>query len=77
MLHGSMEVETDGNPVVLNPGDTLLIEPGVWHKFSTLDGVVFEELSTTDYNDDSYYSDPRISRVERAKRKTVISDWTL
>ena len=60
---------------VLKPGDTILVKPGVWHKFHTLGGVVFEEVSTTHYNDDAFYEDERIARLPTEARKTYIPNW--
>jgi len=77
VLYGELEVEKNGNPIRLHPGDTFLVEPGAWHKFSTLDGVIFEEVSTTHYNDDSFYEDPVIAAKTRADRKTVVENWKL
>ncbi len=36
---------------------------------------MFEEVSTTHYNGDSYYADKKINRVERAARKTKVDHW--
>ena len=36
---------------------------------------MFEEISTTHYNDDSYYQDNRISEMDRAERKTIVENW--
>jgi len=77
VLYGSMEVEKDGNPTWLVAGDIFLVEPQHWHKFSTLDGVIFEEISTTHYDDDSYYQDDEISRRTRQERKTRVEKWTM
>lgn len=75
LLFGDMEVEIDGQRDSLNLGDTVLVEPNQWHKFSTLHGAIFEEISTTHYNDDSYYEDERIALIPREKRKTKLSNW--
>ena len=75
LLWGDLEVELNGRRIKAEPGDTILVEPNVWHKFHTLDGAIFEEVSTTHYNDDSYYEDERIARLPREKRKTVIPNW--
>lgn len=72
LLHGDLEVFLEGHRRKLALGETLLVEPGVWHKFHTLDGAVFEEISTTHFNDDSFYEDPRIARIPREERKTHI-----
>jgi sialic acid synthase SpsE/quercetin dioxygenase-like cupin family protein len=72
LLYGDLEVCREGHHTRLALGDTFLIEPGMWHKFHTLDGAVFEEISTTHYNDDSYYDDEQISKIPRENRKTKI-----
>jgi len=75
LLYGDMEVEKEGRQMSLNPGDTVLIKPGEWHKFHTLHGAIFEEVSTTHYNNDSFYEDEHIARLPRNKRKTYIQNW--
>lgn len=75
VLHGLLEVEIDGRRRTLHPGDTLLVQQGVWHEFWTETGVIFEEISTTHYNDDSFYEDKEINRLDRSKRKTVVNHW--
>ena len=51
------------------------MQPGVWHSFWTDIGVIFEEVSTTHYNDDSFYEDKAINKMERWERKTVVDNW--
>jgi sialic acid synthase SpsE/mannose-6-phosphate isomerase-like protein (cupin superfamily) len=75
ILHGLLEVEIDGRRRTLHPGDTLLVQQGVWHQFWTDTGVIFEEISTTHYNDDSFYEDKEINRLDRSQRKTVVNHW--
>ena len=65
-------MELNGKAIKVLPGDKVLVMPGEWHKFHTLDGAIFEEVSTTHYNDDSYYEDERIALLPREARKTVI-----
>ncbi len=76
LLYGDIEVEKESRRISLTPGDTLLIKPGEWHKFHTLHGAIFEEISTTHYNDDSFYDDERIARFPRDMRKTYIGKWS-
>ncbi len=76
LLHGDLEVELEGRRIRVEPGDTVLVEPGQWHKFHTLDGAIFEEVSTTHFNNDSFYEDERIARRPRAARKTVVPNWS-
>jgi sialic acid synthase SpsE/D-lyxose ketol-isomerase len=75
LLHGDIEVELEGKRIKPQPGDTILVEPGTWHKFHTLDGAIFEEVSTTHFNNDSFYEDERIARLPRETRKTIIPNW--
>ena len=75
LLYGDLEVEIDGERTSPRVGQTILVEKEKWHKFSTLHGAIFEEVSTTHYNDDSFYEDERIALIPRAKRKTQLSDW--
>jgi len=75
VLWGELHSELDGRHRLLKPGDTLLVLPGVWHRFWTDTGCVFEEISTTHYNNDSVYRDPKIQAMERSERKTVVDHW--
>lgn len=75
LLSGDMEVALEGKKHALKPGDTFLVKPGQWHKFHTLDGAIFEEVSTTHYNDDSFYEDKRIASLPRETRKTKLPNW--
>jgi sialic acid synthase SpsE/D-lyxose ketol-isomerase len=73
ILHGEIELELDGVPMVCRPGDVVTIEPGVKHAFYTKGGAVIEEISTTHNKSDSYYTDPVI--MENKQRKTQLTYW--
>jgi sialic acid synthase SpsE/quercetin dioxygenase-like cupin family protein len=75
VLWGEMVSELDGRQKVLKPGDTLTVLPGVWHRFWTVTGCVFEEISTTAYPNDSVYRDPNINKLSSAQRKTLVDHW--
>lgn len=75
VLFGIQEVEVDGRRRTLYPGDIQLVQQGVWHEFWTETGAIFEEISTTHFNDDSFYADKVINKIDRAKRKTVVNNW--
>lgn len=75
VLYGVLESELDGHRRTLHPGETALIQPGVWHRFWTDTGCVFEEVSTTHFNNDSVYNDRRINEMAREDRKTVVEHW--
>jgi N-acetylneuraminate synthase len=48
---------------------------GVKHGFHSPDGAVFEEISSTHFVDDSFYTDESINA--NAERKTKLSVWSL
>jgi len=75
VLSGVLQASVDGYIRTLHPGETMLIQPGVWHSFWTDTGCVFEEVSTTHYNDDSFYRDKRIGKMPRSARKTIVDHW--
>lgn len=75
VLYGTLEARVDGRPKMLYPGDTLWIPRGVWHDFKTATGAIFEEISTTSFNDDSFYIDKEIARLTREARKTKLHNW--
>jgi N-acetylneuraminate synthase len=75
VLYGELNVSVDGKQRKLTAGDIHLVMPGVWHSFSTETGCVFEEVSTTHYNDDSVYKDSSINALLRHERKTKVDHW--
>lgn len=75
VLYGELEIEKEGSRKKLCPGDIFLIKQGEWHKFQTLNGVIFEEISTTHYEDDSFYEDEHIDDMPREERKTKLNNW--
>jgi N-acetylneuraminate synthase len=75
VLHGVLEMEVEGRRRTLYPGDTQLIQQGVWHEFWTDTGAVVEEISSTAFDDDSFYEDKEINRLGRAARKTLVNNW--
>ena len=75
VLYGELFLELDGRAKLMKPGDSALVMPGVWHRFWTDTGAIVEEISTTHFNDDSIYKDPKIQNVERSFRKTKVDNW--
>lgn len=75
VLFGELQVEVDGHRKQLQPGDICLVQPGVWHRFWTETGCVFEEISTRAISGDSVYADKRIDSMQLAERKTVVDHW--
>jgi len=75
VIWGSLHSELDGKAKHLFPGDTVTVLPGVWHRFWTDTGCVFEEISTTAYTNDSVYKDSHINNLSPSQRKTAVDHW--
>lgn len=75
VLSGALEADIEGKKKILYPGDTLWVPRGVWHGFRTDTGVIFEEVSTTHSNNDSFYIDRALARSPRDNRKTYLVNW--
>lgn len=73
ILHGAMTIWLDGDAVEASRGDVITVQRGVKHRFFTDAGVVFEEISSTHFKDDSFYTDPSITA--NAHRKTLLTHW--
>lgn len=75
VLFGKLEMEIEERRRQLDAGDLQIIQQGVWHEFWTESGVIFEEISTTSYANDSFYEDKEINEMPRETRKTVVENW--
>lgn len=73
ILYGDITIRLNGAEMKCRQGDLVLVERGAVHSFSTDNGGIFEEISTTHYMNDSYYLDPKIA--ENKKRKTELTYW--
>ncbi len=75
LLSGTLEVQINGRRKALEPGDTFWVPRGVVHGFGTATGAIFEEISTTNHADDSFYADRKIVEMPREERKTRLLNW--
>jgi len=73
LLHGEISLILDGVEQKHKQGDIITVNRGTKHAFSSETGSVIEEISSTHYSDDSYYTDHTI--LENKDRKTVLSYW--
>ena len=73
ILHGELKIQLNGVERICKPGDVVNIEPGVRHAFTTETGAALEEISSTHFVNDSYYTDPAI--MKNAARKTLLTYW--
>jgi len=73
VLYGSVHLTLDDIEKEYSVGDVITIAPGVRHKFVSEKGCVIEEISSTHYVNDSFYTDEKIAKNQN--RKTLISHW--
>jgi quercetin dioxygenase-like cupin family protein len=67
VLYGDLTVHLDGVIHSLKEGELLTVERGQNHSFETQSGVIFEEISTTHYKNDSFYDDESITNFHDRK----------
>jgi len=72
-LHGSLEVLLNGEPRLAIQGEVLTVERGVRHQFSSKEGCILEEISSTHYKNDSFYTDESIGK--NPYRKTYVTHF--
>lgn len=75
LLYGDLQVNIDGKEKSMKPGDIQTVLRGEKHSFTSINGAIFEEISTTHIKKDSYYDDPKISRLDPIQRKTILRNW--
>lgn len=73
ILHGTMTLWLDGERRDATRGDVITVQRGVRHRFYSESGAVFEEISSTHFANDSFYTDPEIGANTR--RKTLLTYW--
>lgn len=74
VLDGEIELTLDGETNTVLPGETVTIIPGVRHEFNSRHGAIVEEISSTHYVNDSFYTDESISKNDN--RKTFVTFWS-
>ena len=75
VLWGSGTIKLDDRSCEMKPGDVIVITPGTRHFFSSKNGIILEEISSTHYADDSFYTDPLIH--QNKNRKTFVTHWSM
>lgn len=73
ILWGEVWINLDGVDSLKKTGDIVTIERNVKHSFHTDHGVVFEEISSTHFVNDSFYTDTAITN--NPFRKTILTYW--
>ena len=72
VLHGKLGICLNGINNDISKSDIVTIDRGVKHSFWSDSGAIIEEISTTHYRDDSFYTDPVIAEQDPMSRKTII-----
>ena len=75
VLCGDMRIDLEGTVMECKPGDVIVVPRTAWHSFSSRQGCIFEEISTTHIREDSFYDDPNINKLDPMLRKTVLDRW--
>lgn len=75
LLYGDLTVEKEGVTTYMKPGDMQTVLRRERHSFTSVNGAIFEEVSTTAMKSDSYYEDPKIGRLDPIERKTILKKW--
>jgi sialic acid synthase SpsE/quercetin dioxygenase-like cupin family protein len=73
VLYGDLLVTLDGTDQPCRAGDVITVERNVRHAFSTTEGAVVEEVSSSHITADSYYTDAAIGLNQN--RKTSLTYW--
>lgn len=73
VLYGELDLKLDGQLIMLKTGDVITVEKNVKHEFSTSTGCIIEEVSSTHFVNDSFYTDENIQKCKN--RKTFVTHW--
>jgi sialic acid synthase SpsE/mannose-6-phosphate isomerase-like protein (cupin superfamily) len=73
ILYGTVNITLDGTTRSYGPGDVVHVMPGVRHAFVSPTGCVIEEISSTHFANDSFYTDETIMQTKA--RKTLLTYW--
>ncbi|MBF0443315.1 MAG: cupin domain-containing protein, partial [Oligoflexales bacterium] len=73
IVYGKVDLTLNGETKEFVPGDIVVVERGMKHEFRSREGAIIEEISSTHYKNDSFYTDPKIG--ENKNRKTEITYW--
>ena len=71
--YGDVQLTLDGVSKTCKSGDVVTVTRGTKHSFASENGAVIEEISSTHFKDDSFYTDASI--LQNKDRKTILSYW--
>ncbi len=75
VLSGTLTLTLDGVTLDVQAGEVVTVERGMHHAFTSKEGCIFEEVSTTHAKNDSYYADEKIAKLDLMQRKTILENW--
>lgn len=73
ILSGEISLRLNGDVLILKEGETAEITPMTVHGFSTTNGAIIEEVSTSHVPGDSFYIDEKVNA--NTNRKTIVRYW--
>jgi sialic acid synthase SpsE/mannose-6-phosphate isomerase-like protein (cupin superfamily) len=73
VLFGELHLTLNGQTNIYQPGNVIVIEPKIRHQFVSPTGCVIEEISSTHFKNDSFYTDESIN--QNSHRKTFMTYW--
>jgi sialic acid synthase SpsE/mannose-6-phosphate isomerase-like protein (cupin superfamily) len=73
VLFGEVDLSLNSVSKIYGPGSVINIEPKVRHSFISRTGCVIEEVSSTHFVNDSFYTDESINLNKN--RKTLLTHW--
>jgi sialic acid synthase SpsE/quercetin dioxygenase-like cupin family protein len=75
VMSGSFTLTMNGISRTLSKGDIITLERGDLHAFYSEHGVIFEEISTTHFRNDSFYTDTLIMEQDPLQRKLIVEEF--
>ncbi len=73
LLFGDLNLKLNNIEVPIKEGEIVSITPKTIHEFSSTNGAIIEEVSTSHLDNDSFYVDETIN--QNKNRKTVVQYW--
>lgn len=59
----------------MKPGDIQTVLRCEKHSLTSTKGVIFEEVSTNNIKNDSYFENPKVKGLDSIERKTILKIW--
>lgn len=73
VIYGDLKAKLDNEEIHLFSGESVVVNRGQVHEFTSERGCVFEEISTTHNKSDSFYLDETINQQKNRKTKIYIT----